>query len=253
MTLLMTAPLTIPVMGADYRFSSGGSDFGTATPFDGNIAPHPLTTNTRRNKDSAFLPPPFGVFSGFIPTDPSSLFHNNLPTGGFIPVNQNLPPLGNETYTPGSAEVTVGFLPSTSQTATLNTVPWAYEDGSIGTLTIHKLNRTVTVFPGESQESMRRGAGHFSSTSAWDGNIGLAGHNRGSAAFFSFVKDLADGDRLTYTTRYGTRVYEVYSKIKISETDNSGLFWSANNILSLITCVENEPAFRWLVRAREVP
>jgi len=244
----MTATTTIPALTADYRFSCGGGDFGTATSFDGIIAPDPATTNARRNKDAALLPPPFGVFSGFIPTDASSLFHNNLPTSGFVPVNQNLPPIGNETYAPGSAEVTIGFLPATT---TLNTVPWAYEDGSIGTLTVHKLNRTVTVFPGENQANLSRGAGHFSSTSAWDGNVALAGHNRGSAAFFSFVKDLAVGDKLTYTTRYGTRIYEVYSKVKIRETDNSGLFWSGDNVLSLITCVENEPAFRWLVRARE--
>ena len=98
---------------------------------------------------------------------------------------------------------------------------------------------------------MKRGIGRFEFTSAWDGNVGFAGHNRGAAGYFSFVKDLVVGDTITYTTKYGERTYTVYNKVKISETDYSGLGWSAENIISMITCVENEPAFRWLVQARE--
>jgi sortase A len=147
-----------------------------------------------------------------------------------------------------------GTLPSTSvydSASAVNTVPLYYDDGSIGTLYIQKQDRLIKIYEGESLENMKKGIGHFESTSAWDGNCGFAGHNRGAAPYFSFVKNLVEGDVITYTTLYGSRTYKVYSKVKIGETDYSGLAPSAENLISMITCVENEPAYRWLVRARE--
>jgi sortase A len=189
------------------------------------------------------------VFSGEIPTDQTSLYHNNLPTSGFIPVNQDLPPVGNE----DNASINGNkLLPSTSLNGAMNTAPWLYEDGTLGTIKIHKLNKTIKVYEGESLDNMRKGIGHFSSTSSWDGNVGLAGHNRGASAYFSFVKDLTTGDQITYTTKYGTRTYEVFIKERINENDFSPLRWTSDNILTLITCVENVPSLRWYVAAREV-
>ncbi len=150
-----------------------------------------------------------------------------------------------------------GMLPSTSVTTlstseTMNTAPSKYNDGSIGSLYIPKLKKTIKVYEGETLENMKKGIGHFEMTSAWDGNCGFAGHNRGASAYFGFVKDLAIGDRITYTTQYGVRTYEIYSKEKVSETDYSSLGWTAENIITLITCVENVPELRWCVQAREV-
>jgi sortase A len=65
------------------------------------------------------------------------------------------------------------------------------------------------------------------------------------------MKDLQPGDKLTYTTLYGARTYEVFSKTQIGEWDNSALGYSSENILSLVTCVEDVPEMRLLVRARE--
>jgi sortase A len=160
--------------------------------------------------------------------------------------------VGNEHYAPGSSDVTVGFLPTTSQATAVNTLPWYYEDGTIGTLTVERFNKTVKVFEGENLDNLKKGAGHFSNTSAWDGNVALAGHNRGGSAYFSFVKDLNNGDRLTYTTRYGTRTYQVVSKTQINEWDNLPLSWSAENILTLITCVADVPELRYCVIAVEI-
>jgi sortase A len=253
--LALSASFAVPAFAADYNFSSGNDTwggFGGATSIDKPIAPDPMSTNERRNKDAAFLPPPYGIFSGDIPTDPSSLYHDNLKESGFVPQAQDLPASGGEGYAPGSSDVTAGFLPATSQTAGANTTPWYYEDGSIGTLYIARTNKTIKIYEGENLDNLKKGAGHFSATSAWDGNVALAGHNRGNFAYFSFVKDLKNGDRLTYTTKYGTRVYEVYSKIQIDEYDNLPLSWSADNILTLITCVADVPELRYCAQAREV-
>ena len=54
------------------------------------------------------------------------------------------------------------------------------EDGSIGTLEVPVLGISMNVWEGETNESMRKGLGHYSSSSAWDGNVALCGHNRGA-------------------------------------------------------------------------
>jgi sortase A len=253
--LMVLMATTTPALAAtDYGFESGAStmgEFGKATSSDEPVAPDPMGSNTRRNKDAAFLPPPYGVFSGEIPTDASSPYHNNLPESGFTPAAQDLPATGGEGYATGGGTVSTGLLPSTSQTQAMNTTPWQYDDGTIGTLYVARTGKTIKVYEGENLDNLRIGAGHFSSTSAWDGNVGLAGHNRGSHAYFSFVKDLESGDRLTYTTKYGTRTYEVYSKTRVNELDSSSLSWSEGNILTLITCVANVPEQRYCVQAKE--
>jgi len=249
------AAMAVPALAADYSFETGGDTwggFGGSTSTDASVTPDPMGDNVRRNKDAAYLPPPYGVFSGDIPTNLSSPYHDNTRESGFVPADQGLPPIGNEDYAPGSGDVSTGFLPSTSQAATMNTAPWYYDDGSIGTLHVARTGRTIKVYEGEGNANLAKGAGHFPSTSAWDGNVALAGHNRGSAAYFSFVKDLQDGDRLTYTTRYGTRTYEVISKTQISEWDNLPLAWSADNMLTLITCVADVPELRFCAVAREI-
>jgi LPXTG-site transpeptidase (sortase) family protein len=463
LTLAICAGLAAPSYAYNYDFESGGeslSGFGRPTSTGEPVAGDPLSANVRRNKDAAALPPPYGVFSGNIPTDQSSLYHDNLSESGFI-VGEQLPSgsaAGNQTtggggfdsptsvyppsseypyypsypYTPsesdgtpaltaGSAErtsatgatvrfystkagryyytvvadgaavptistsgtgtycaagwttlditvstgakdfyvrvkdadgrvsaalkidvdvdyyndgspvlmagtasrtnatgATVQFFSnkagryyytvvadgaavptmSTSGTGTycaagwttlditvstgakdfyvrvkdadgrvsaalkidvpayystpVYTAPSYYADGSIGTLYVPRANKNLKVYEGETLENMKKGIGHFASTSAWDGNVGFAGHNRGAAAYFSFVKDLAIGDTLIYATPYGSRTYEIYRKDVIAETDFSALYYSAANILTLITCVENVPEQRYCVQAQEI-
>ncbi|MDR1703627.1 MAG: sortase, partial [Clostridiales bacterium] len=81
---------------------------------------------------------------------------------------------------------------------------------------------------------------------------GLAGHNRGAHDYFKGVKDLRNGDLITYETRYGTRTYEVYLMEQISDTDFSYLGTYRDNTLVLITCVIDTPTKRWAVCAREL-
>ncbi|MDR1693196.1 MAG: class D sortase [Oscillospiraceae bacterium] len=258
LTAALCAAFAMPAFAADYDFGSGpdtADTFGKPTGYDAEVTPNPMSTNTRRNKDAAYFPPPYGVFSGDIPTDPTSLYHDNTPQYAGYTGNPSADL--DTSYNGGVSDVGVGgyggMLPSTStyETPVINTAPLYYEDGSIGSIHIPSAKKTITVYEGESLENMKKGIGHFESTSCWDGNVAFAGHNRGAAAYFSFVKNLALGDTITYTTKYGSRTYTVYNKVKISETDYSGLAWSEDNIISLITCVENEPAYRWLVQARE--
>jgi LPXTG-site transpeptidase (sortase) family protein len=304
LAITLCAGISAPIMAADYPYATNytfgsGPDskttFGKPTGYDEPARRDPLSTNTRRNKDAAVYAPAYGVFSGDIPTDPTSPYHTQKepdPWGeSVVIISDSLAAdtsvtsggMSSGSYTgsagggffAGSADGGVsigsfsasadggsssisttytdqpGLLPSTSVTAALNTSPWYYDDGSIGSIYITKLNKTICIYEGESLENMQKGLGHFSSTSAWDGNVGLAGHNRGAAAYFSFVKDLETGDKITYKTRYGERTYRITSKEKISETDLSSLGWSGENKLTLITCVENTPELRWCVVCTE--
>ena len=228
----------------NYMFSTGHDTlpgFGKPTSNDDPVSPDLMSENIRRNKDAALLPPPYFYGSGNIPTDQSSLYHDSL---------QGHTPLANSGSSASGALPTI--YTSTFDYASLNTEPMYYSDGSIGTLYIEKTKKTIKVYAGENQENLKKGAGHFSMTSAWSGNVGLCGHNRGSTAHFGFVKDMKIGDKVTYTTLYGSRTYEVFSLEKINEYDYSKLGWSAENLLTLITCVANSPDIRWAAQLREV-
>lgn len=62
----------------------------------------------------------------------------------------------------------------------------------------------------------------------------------------------ASGGTITYTTQLGTRNYSVYYVGQISETDFSRPERTSENIITLVTCVENVPSMRWCVQAREI-
>ncbi len=122
-------------------------------------------------------------------------------------------------------------------------------DGSIGVLRIPTINLTVTAFDGDTFTAMKKGVGHLPSTSCWNGNIGLVGHNRGTNDYFGDLKNLEIGDEMTYTTNLGTRTYVVKSITKISDTDWSRLQYTSDNRLTLITCVEDVPDKRLCIQA----
>lgn len=125
------------------------------------------------------------------------------------------------------------------------------KDGSIGTLNIPSLDINMKVWEGETNTSMKRGLGHYSSTSAWDGNVGVCGHNRGAKYVIGDIKDLEKGSTITYTTIYGTRTYEVSVVKKISSTDWSYLQSTSDNRITITTCVAGDSSQRWMVQAVE--
>lgn len=126
------------------------------------------------------------------------------------------------------------------------------KDGSIGTLKIPSLKINMKVWEGETDTSMAKGLGHYSSASAWDGNIALCGHNRGTKYAIGTIKDLEIGDTMTYTTIYGTRTYEVVLVETISSSDWSYLQATADNRITITTCLANQPSKRVCVQAVEI-
>ena len=150
---------------------------------------------------------------------------------------------------------TVPTLPTTPHLPAARPTPvWrgmAYKDGHIGTVKIPSLNINMKVWEGETAESMKKGLGHYSSTSAWDGNVAMCGHNRGSKYVIGSIKDLEQGDTITYTTVYGTRTYAVETVTVISNTDWSYLQSTADNRITITTCLADHPESRVVVQAIE--
>ena len=156
------------------------------------------------------------------------------------------------TMVPGSANVTVTVPESTSSGYTEVTDGLYYKDGSLGTLEIPAIGLSVGIFEGTDAAVLKRGAGHFPDTSIWDGNAAFAAHNRGANSYFGEIHTLELGDRITLTTKLGTRTYEVTSVSKVSETDRSALAASQSNVITLYTCVRDERDFRWCVTGVEI-
>ena len=254
----------------NYAFESGPDTketFGVSTPYTGAVAIDYEMENVRRNKDVSYYPPSYGIFGGDIPTMQTSLYHakdqpeyarqtlelGTEANGGGL--NGSATASTGQSGSSGS-NITVHYTPDNSYLTTnqqyLLTTPTYYTDGSIGSLSIPRLKLNVRVFEGETLDNLQKGVGHFAFTSAWSGNVGIAGHNRGSAGYFEGVKDMRIGDEIVYTTKYGTRTYTVFAKEKISDTNYSKLGWSGENIITLITCVEGVQNQRWVIQGRLV-
>lgn len=125
-------------------------------------------------------------------------------------------------------------------------------DGSIGTLIIPKLGIRYKAYDGTTNTAMSKGVGHFPSSSAWNGNVAICGHNRGAKYTIGSVKDLSAGDTIQYETSMGTRTYAVTYVGIIDWTDWSYLEATSDNRITIITCLANQPTKRVCVQAREV-
>lgn len=125
-----------------------------------------------------------------------------------------------------------------------------FEEDLIGSLKIEKINLNGTVKEGSTNEILRDYIGHIEETAKYDGNVGLAAHNRGNKySYFARINELEPGDEIIYTTKYGERKYIVDTKKEILETDWSKLEGTTDNRLTLITCIKNKVNQRLCVQA----
>ena len=126
------------------------------------------------------------------------------------------------------------------------------KDGSIGKVSIDRVSLSCKVYEGATDSSMSKGAGHYTSSGIYTGNIGLFGHNRGSHAYFAKLKNVKIGDIVEYKTAIGTKTYQVTFVGSISYTDYSYLNEMGDNRITLITCIANQPSLRLCVQAVEI-
>lgn len=126
------------------------------------------------------------------------------------------------------------------------------DNDEIWYLEIPCIQLKATINEGTTKEVMDNFIGHFEDTSVFDGNIGLAAHNRGyKNNYFENLKKLKEGDLVLYYYRQKYREYVVNKQCIIGDTDWSYLQQTDDNRLTLITCVENEPSYRRCIQAIE--
>lgn len=248
LTIITMAALSVGAFAAECCFETGGDTeyypatsygdtYSTAYHFGG---PNPV--------DYQIPELPYGV---------SGTTQIGIMEKGYLPGLQQNAGASNS----GDYGLSGGFydFPSSSISSAKPSVP-AYtsvddmerKDGSIGTLKIPSLNVNMKVWEGETRASMAKGLGHYSSTSGWDGNIGVCGHNRGAKYNIGSIRNLEIGDTITYSTVYGTRTYAVILVRTISDSDWSYLQATADNRITITTCLADRPSKRVCVQAVEV-
>lgn len=202
--------------------------------------------NVDRGKNVALIPPSFGSPTSYLPGSGTALTPNLVSgalDGGLVSQTGavNYPVIDSGTSSVVSAST--GYTEVTSDLY--------YTNGSLGTLKIPAIGLTVKVYEGTGSSTLVKGAGHFEDTSLWNGNCCIAAHNRGVNNHFGQLHTLEVGDTITWTTKLGTRTYEVTSVSKVKETDNSGTAPTGDNRLTLYTCVRDQRDYRWCVIAEE--
>lgn len=214
--VLLFGLLAAPASAVDYTIAgTDGGTFGTPTSIGAVTVSADSGEPRDMSKDGALMPPAFGAA------------------------------IGASTTAVGA--IAVVAAPQTRFTEFTDELYGA--DGSVGVLTIPALGLSVKVYEGTDGAQLAQGVGHFPSTSIWDGNVAIAGHNRGVNSYFGRIHTLKVGDEITLITVLGSRTYAVRSLTKIAETDSSALAAAADDCLTLITCVRGESVYRWCVRA----
>ena len=159
----------------------------------------------------------------------------------------------NVSYGTAASAAVSGGNGSVAGVATQNVaMPTITDGGAIGQLSIPSIGLNKYVYEGTSTANMRKGIAHFDSTSGWQGNVALAGHNRGSYAYFGKLKDVQVGDTVQYKTAYGTATYQVSAINERATTDTSGLAQDGTNKLTMYTCKMNHPEVKLCVVATMV-
>ena len=119
-------------------------------------------------------------------------------------------------------------------------------------LEIPCINLKANIKEGTTKEVMDDYIGHFEETSKDVGNVGLAAHNRGyKNNYFENLRKLKEGDIIKYKYKNINREYVVTKHIIIKDTDWTNLEETDENIITLITCVENQPEYRRCIQGIE--
>lgn len=139
------------------------------------------------------------------------------------------------------------------ENVTYDNVEDVWDDSVLGILTIEKIGLKATVKDRTTDEILSNYIGHIEETATYDGNIGLAGHNRGyKNSYFARINELEKGDIIKYKTKFFDRIYIVDNIQVIDENDWSLLKSTQENKLTLITCIANKKEQRLCVQATEM-
>ena len=166
----MLAAFSMPASALEYHFDGPDAGlFGRPTSDDTIYVTMDKPVNTDRSKNAAYIPPAFGSPTSYT-LNAGELLTPNLVSGSVTGTTSGtggvtvLPP-----STSGSTGGNTGSYTQTKYTAV--TKDLYYSGGYLGTLKIPTLGLSVKVYQGTDADALRKGAGHFASTSIWEGNV----------------------------------------------------------------------------------
>jgi len=120
----------------------------------------------------------------------------------------------------------------------------------VWTLSINSINLFANISHGTDEEILNKYIGHFEETNIFNGNVGLAAHNRGYPVnYFENLDKIEIGDVIDYRIDDFVKIYKVGSINIIKDTDWTYLEKTNDDRLTLITCVRNKPNYRLCVQA----
>lgn len=127
-------------------------------------------------------------------------------------------------------------------------------DGIIGYLTIESINLLqAPIKEGTEMETLNEYIGHFTDSNFLEGNVALAGHNRGySKNYFENLKKLKGNELIVYQTKQETKTYKVCEIKEVSVTDVEVVAPTEDNRITLVTCVENNSNLRLVIVGKEI-
>lgn len=257
---VLSSLLTVSASAADYSFTTTApADYYDSTSYE-EVYGSQYNYGGHNIVDYQIPELPYGSFSttqtGVMEKIPLPDLQQTVFTtvpGGYGVTDAVSPvlPDGSSTGTVIPSTPTGSTLPPVAAFTAL-TEDFKLSNGAVGYISIPAIGiKKYYVWEGETTASMNKGVGHFSSTSVWDGCVGICGHNRGATYVIGKIKDLKVGDTVTYTTSQGTRTYEVKTVTTIGNSDWSYLQPTADNRITLITCVAGDSSRRWVVQAVE--
>lgn len=111
----------------------------------------------------------------------------------------------------------------------------AAEGSLVGRIDIPRLDLSVIVFEGTSDDTLARGVGHLHGSAAPGqiGNLVLAGHRD---TFFRGLRDIRQGDRISVKAPNGDYQYSVDSTAIVQPTQTEVVRPTDDATLTLITC-----------------
>lgn len=255
--LALSATLSVGANAADYSFSgTDGTDYYTSSSYE-DVYGSQYNYGGRNVVDYQIPEPEYGVFST---TQTGVMEKTSLPglqqyvggeaNGGYGIVESAAPEQPGVTQSPMNGSGDNFTVIGTKKAFTKLTESFKLSNGAVGKLSIPAIGiKNYYLWEGETSNSMSKGLGHFTNSSVWDGNVCVCGHNRGANYSIGAIKDLKLGDTITYTTSAGTRSYSVTTVAKISNDNWSYLGETADNRITLITCVAGDSSQRWVVQA----
>lgn len=128
------------------------------------------------------------------------------------------------------------------------------ENGVIAYLSIPSIGlKNAPVKEGTDMDTLNNYLGHFTDSAYLEGNVAIAGHNRGyEKNYFENLDKVKQGNEITYQTKYQTKKYKVSEIKTIKDKDVYVIENTLENKITLITCVKNKGNLRLCIVGDEI-